>query len=149
MKYVVEVPTGKERQSIAWITQGKTQVFPLQSLPEYVSKIALENTALTETVAEQKAFVQDLCHTLGMSLESTTGDLLNRIRSIRDNSEESLLGEIQKQLRPTWTSKPTKQLMLNVIAEDAKQGWYARKARQLIENLVVELVENGMVDNEE
>ena len=58
-------------------------------LPSYVTKLATDNTELTEQITELKDFVRDVCHALEMSLESRQCDLLNRIRSIKSGKRET------------------------------------------------------------
>lgn len=68
------------------------------TLPEYVNRICADNTAQAEQLVEYRDFMRDMCHALGMSLESTFADVLRRVEKLKVASpsvpsERALTGE--------------------------------------------------------
>lgn len=79
------------------------------TMPEYVNRICADNTAQAEQLVEYRDFMRDMCHALGMSLESTFADVLRRVEKLKVASpsapSEKPLTRAQRELYSVATAE--------------------------------------------
>lgn len=88
-KYVVECELGGDIfERVVGEIATTVRPLPRTDLPSYVSKLAADNTELSETVSDLRDALRDIQHALDMSLESKLCDVLSRIRHLKKRHAE-------------------------------------------------------------
>lgn len=127
---------------------------PVETLPEYVSRLAVENSELHATVSLFKDFVRDICHSLEMSLESNPQDLLNRIKLLKDSALPPSYAErlrrlqldkeaMNKHFAQEAATEKAKHEALAMVAEQRRRT--LAKLRGSVDDFVQVLADEGFI----